>query len=134
MKNKYFIDIITVDRYTLYKGSDRVTINELMKEKNITKYRLSKNSGIPYTTINDICNGKALLEKCTAETIYRIAKTLGVTMEDLLEPYISEQIDFGHSDASPIHNVNPGIVTKMFTQTKMRLNRIQSVRNRFTYD
>lgn len=49
-------------------------------------------------------------------------------------PFISEQIDFGHSDASPIHNVNPGIVTKMFTQTKMRLNRIQSVRNRFTYD
>ena len=46
-------------------------------------------------------------------------------------PFISEQIDFGHSDASPIHNVNPGIVTRMFTQAKMRLNRIQSVRNRF---
>lgn len=105
MKNKYFIDIITVDRYTLYKGSDRVTINELMKEKNITKYRLSKNSGIPYTTINDICNGKALLEKCTAETIYRIAKTLGVTMEDLLEPYISEQIDFELYKSNVCHRV-----------------------------
>ena len=57
-----------------------MTINELIKEKNITKYRLAKNSGIPYTTINDICNGKARIEKCSAETIYRIAKELGVSM------------------------------------------------------
>ena len=47
-------------------------INELMENKKITKYRLAKESGIAYTTINDICNGKAQLEKCSAETIYRI--------------------------------------------------------------
>ena len=61
-------------------------IQELMTQKKLTKYRLSKNSGIPYTTINDICSGKARLEKCSAETIYKLAKELDVSMETLLEP------------------------------------------------
>ena len=33
-------------------------INELMEAKGITKYRLAKYSGIPYTTINDLRNMK----------------------------------------------------------------------------
>ena len=61
-------------------------IIELMEKQNITKYRLAKKSGVPYSTINDICSGKAQLEKCSAETIYRIAKVLGVSMESLIEP------------------------------------------------
>ena len=42
-------------------------IQNLMQKKNMTKYRLSKSSGIPYTTLTDICSGKAQLEKCSAE-------------------------------------------------------------------
>ena len=60
-------------------------INEQLKEQNITKYRLSKDSGVPQATINDICSGKAELEKCSAGTLYRLAKVLGVSIEDILE-------------------------------------------------
>ena len=35
-------------------------INEIMEKRNLSKYRLSKNSGIPYTTLTDIISGKAL--------------------------------------------------------------------------
>lgn len=69
-------------------------INELLLEKNISKYRLSKESNVPYTTINDICNGKTKLEKCSAETIYKISKVLDVSMEHLIEPYIHPRVDF----------------------------------------
>lgn len=69
-------------------------ISELMESKKITKYRLSKNSGIPYTTINDICSGKTQIEKCSAETIYRISKELGVSMESIIEPCLETRIDF----------------------------------------
>ena len=34
-------------------------INEKLEKINMTKYRLSKNSGVPQATINDICSGKA---------------------------------------------------------------------------
>jgi plasmid maintenance system antidote protein VapI len=65
-------------------------INELLEQKNITKYRLSKSSGVPHTTIIDICNGKAKIEKCTAETIYKLAKVLDVSMEAL----ICDQVEY----------------------------------------
>ncbi len=69
-------------------------INELIKSKQITQYRLAKDSGIAYTTINDICSGKAQLEKCSAETIYRISKALGVSMESIIEPCLDKRNDF----------------------------------------
>lgn len=61
-------------------------INELLKEKNMSQYRLSKESGIAQATVADICSGKAELKKCSCETVYRISKALGVTMESILEP------------------------------------------------
>lgn len=61
-----------------------MNVNSLMEEKRITKYRLAKESGIPYTTVGDICSGKTDLKKCSAETVFKLAKALGVTMEELL--------------------------------------------------
>jgi plasmid maintenance system antidote protein VapI len=62
-----------------------MNINELLAKNGITKYRLSKNSGIPHTTINDICNGKTKIEKCSADTVYKISKVLNVSMEEIIE-------------------------------------------------
>ena len=82
-----------------------MTVNELMNEKKITKYRLSKDSGVPYTTVNDICSDKAQLEKCSAETVYRISKTLGVTMESLIEPCFDKRCDFELFKSNTCHRL-----------------------------
>ena len=60
-------------------------IKEKLKEKNMSMYRLSKESGVPQATINDICSGKADMEKCAVGTLYRLAKVLNVSIEDILE-------------------------------------------------
>ena len=60
-------------------------INDLLKEKNLTMYRLHKDASIPQATISDICSGKTSLSKCNAETLYKLSKVLGVSMEYLLE-------------------------------------------------
>lgn len=65
-----------------------MSINEVLAQKNITKYRLWKESGVPQATISDICTGKTSIEKCSAETIYRIAKVLDVPMESLIAPAV----------------------------------------------
>lgn len=62
-----------------------LSINEILSQKGMTKYKLAKASGIPHTTINDICSGKTRIEKCAAETLYRLSKPLGVSMEALIE-------------------------------------------------
>jgi len=61
-----------------------MSINDLLKQKNMTKYKLSKISGIPFSTISDVSTGKAKIENCAGDTLYRLSKALSVTMEDLL--------------------------------------------------
>ena len=65
-------------------------INEELKKINMSKYRLSKESGVPQTTITDICCERVDLEKCAAGTLYRIAKVLSITIEDILESKSTE--------------------------------------------
>ncbi len=67
---------------------------ELLERRNITLYQLSKNSGVPYTTVNDIYHGRTSLDKCTAETVYRLSKELNLSMEELLSPYLQKRISF----------------------------------------
>ena len=69
-------------------------LNQIMESKNISRYRLSKNSNIPYTTLTDILSGKAELKKCSAETVYKLSKVLGVSMEELLEPCFVKRTSF----------------------------------------
>ena len=60
-------------------------IDDLLAKRNITKYRLAVQAGITHETLNDICSGKTKLEKCSAETVYKLAKVLNVSMELLTE-------------------------------------------------
>jgi transcriptional regulator with XRE-family HTH domain len=60
-------------------------IENLLKQRQMTKYRLAVEAGIPHATLSDICDGKTKLEKCSAETMYKLAKALGVSMELLTE-------------------------------------------------
>jgi len=49
-------------------------LQTILNQKNITRYHLSKISGVPKTTILDICSGKSSLDRCSAKTVYQIAR------------------------------------------------------------
>lgn len=68
-------------------------LQEFLNERGVSKYRLSKISGVPGTTILDICAGRSEIERCSAGTVQRIAKALGCTMEEIMalsSPYDSD--------------------------------------------
>lgn len=69
-------------------------INKLLQKENMTRYRLSKESGVAMTTITDICSGKAELNKCAAGTLYKIARVFGVTVDSLLENNEAQPEDY----------------------------------------
>lgn len=71
-------------------GGRDMIIEDLLKKRNMTKYRLAVAAGVPHATLSDICSGKTKLEKCSAETVYKIANALGVSMEMLTESGIRE--------------------------------------------
>lgn len=59
-------------------------LQEYIDSRNITKYQLSQISGIPKTTVFDICSGKSSIHKCSAHTVQLLAKALGCTMEYIM--------------------------------------------------
>ena len=60
-------------------------IDDILARRGMTRYRLAVQAGIPHATLSDICSGKTKLEKCSAETVYKLAKALSVSMEQLTE-------------------------------------------------
>jgi len=69
-------------------------LKQLLEERDISMYRLSKMAEVSKSTITEICNGTLSLEKCNAGTVYKIAKALTVSMEDLLSPCFEERCSF----------------------------------------
>ena len=83
---------MTLFRYTdIMKAVIKMNLNIIIKQSGMTKYRVAKLSGVPHATLNDLCSGKSRIEKCSAETLYRIAKALNVSMESLVETVIIEK-------------------------------------------
>ena len=81
-------------------------INELLSQKGMSKYRLSKESGVAQTTIMDICSGKARIGKCAGDTLYRIAKALEVSMESLIEERMKEDEHMEHRASFEVFKSN----------------------------
>lgn len=63
-------------------------LTELLEKKNMSKYRLSLESGIPHTTLIDIFSGRTKISKCSGETLYKLSSVLGVSIEDLIHDEI----------------------------------------------
>ena len=60
-------------------------IQSLLRAKNMSMYRLSQISGVPKTTVIDLCSGKSDIEGCTAKTVMQLSRALGCTMEELMQ-------------------------------------------------
>ena len=68
-------------------------IDDWMKQKNLSRYELSKKSGIPYTTLTDLIQKRTRLEKSSAETVYKLSKVMGISMDELFLLSIEEAVD-----------------------------------------
>ena len=69
-------------------------LRKILKEKNMSIYRCASLSGIPYKTLSEVIRGKTKIEKCSAETVYRLALVLGVSMEELISDAVEIRADF----------------------------------------
>lgn len=49
-----------------------------------TVYQISKETGIPYTTISELANGKIDINKCAADTVFRLTLYFRCSMEEIL--------------------------------------------------
>jgi len=71
-----------------------MNLNRLLAENNMTKYRLSKLTNIPYSTINDIFNHVTDIRSCSVMTVFKISKVLGVSIEKLISEENELDVNF----------------------------------------
>lgn len=72
-------------------------IRKILKEKNISVYKLSELSKVPYTTLNELLNGKKSINDCKIKTIENIANALNLTIENLLHILNNKNITLSNS-------------------------------------
>ncbi|MBE5934440.1 MAG: helix-turn-helix transcriptional regulator [Lachnospiraceae bacterium] len=82
-------------------------LKELLEEKDMSVMDCSKVSGVPYSTLMDLVKKKTRLEKSSGETLYKLAKVLNVSMEELIEEEIlaKERADFENFKSNMCHQV-----------------------------
>lgn len=59
---------------------------EKVSERGVSIYHLSKETGIPYTTLNELFNGKTDINKCGSETVYKLSLCFNCSVEELINP------------------------------------------------
>ena len=73
-------------------------LKDVLLMRNLSVYQVSKESDIPYSTLNDIFNDKTSLKKCSFETVCKLAKALKMSLNEMEKAiYKSKQnqsIDF----------------------------------------
>ena len=80
-------------------------LSDLLEQQSMTKYELSKKSGVAFTTISEITTGKSNIKNCTGETLYRLSVALDVSIEDLLEESMLKRPSFENYKSAVCHMV-----------------------------
>lgn len=60
-------------------------LKNYLKEHSVSIYALAKKSGVPYSTLNDLCNGKVEIDNCKAGIVKKLADALEITMDAIYE-------------------------------------------------
>ena len=60
-------------------------LRKITQDADITQRELSERSGVPLRAVQDYSQGHKPINSAAAITVYKLARALGVTVEDLLE-------------------------------------------------
>ena len=92
MTDNRYADIMEKNIERKAQGMD---LQGYLNQRGISKYRLAQISGVPNTTIVDICAGRSEIGRCAAKTVQQLAKALDCTMEDIMELSPAYESDTG---------------------------------------
>ena len=75
-------------------GGDKMLLKHYLNKMDMSLYRLSKDTSIPYSTLRDLYTNKTPLSKASGEVIYKISSAINVPMEKLLYSYMKTRPSF----------------------------------------
>ncbi len=80
-------------------------LKSLLEEKNLSIYKCSQLSGIPYTTLSEAVRGKTSIAKCSAEMVYHLSQLLEIPIEELIKNSMEPRMDFEAFKSTICHEV-----------------------------
>lgn len=113
-------------------------LKKYLEENNISIYKLSEISNIPYTTLNELVNGKKNINDCKIKTIEGLAHSINLSIEALMNLFKNNDIILSNSweeckdkvyyfpiivnnenyDASRIHPLKQKKINEIYNITK----------------
>jgi len=60
-------------------------LKDYLNEKKLSMYKVSKESGVPYSTLNDLVNGRVDIDSCKVALFLRLSRYLGMSMDALYD-------------------------------------------------
>ena len=85
MKKDYIPNTVYMPGLKLERSDFKTNLAYLRNDKRITQAALAERSGVSLRTLQDYEQGRKPLGQAAAATVLRIAKALGVTVEDLIK-------------------------------------------------
>ncbi|MBO5994418.1 MAG: helix-turn-helix transcriptional regulator [Firmicutes bacterium] len=72
-------------------------LKDYLKEKNISIYSLSRSCAVPYSTLNDLANGKVSPDNCKVGLLRALASGLGLSMDEVYSICTGEELKIRNS-------------------------------------
>lgn len=65
---------------------------DVIEKANISLYKLSKESGVSYTCINELFRGERTIEECQLKTVKNIADALNISIDELYKESVKQNL------------------------------------------
>ena len=82
-------------------------MKEYLRKRQRSVYSISKKCGIPYSTLNDLVNGKVRIDQCRVGMVKKLADELGLSMDRVYEICTDEPLSV-HTE----YDVEVRVITK----------------------
>ena len=69
-------------------------LKDYLKKENITIYELSKKTGIAYSTLSDLCNGKVDIDNCKVSIIKKLSEYFNISMNNIYNICLKKDNEF----------------------------------------
>ncbi|MCR5802184.1 MAG: helix-turn-helix transcriptional regulator [Lachnospiraceae bacterium] len=77
-------------------------IKSILEQRGLTAFKLSKETGLPYSTVTDIVTGKTAIQSVSASVLYKLSKALDMSMEQLYLGDSSNRVFYLDNDGSKV--------------------------------
>lgn len=83
-----------------------MSLQKLLDDRNMSVYRLSQLTNIPYSTLNDLKNNKKSIEDCSVRIVIRLSEIFHMTTDEIIFYLETQRPSFDNFRSEICHKIN----------------------------